>query len=136
MSIPFPDGTRRWQFQFDSDGEISFILRVIRCLQNITAGRFSSSVENFVRECERHSSSIYDSRVLLPMRQTGTFANFGETLEKTQALLSSQQNIGTKTNGTATPDAKTSMSTTTSPPKDAFGKNEEKFINHNQAKFS
>jgi hypothetical protein len=119
MSIPFLDGTRRWQFQFDSDGEISFILRVIRCLQNITAGRFSSSVENFVRECECHSSSIYDNRMLLPMRQTGTFTN--KTLDTTPALQSFRPNIGPKTNGSATPDTKAFMNTTTSPPKDAFG---------------
>ena len=122
MSIPFPDGTRRWQFQFDSDGEISFILRVIRCLKNITAGRFSSSVENFVRECERHSSSIYDHRVLLPMRQTGTFTNYGEILETTPAVHSFRQSMErTKTNGSATPDTKASVIIATSPPKDEFG---------------
>lgn len=122
MSIPFPDGIRRWQFQFDSAGEISFMQRVIRCLQNITSGRFSSSVENFVRECERHSSSLYDHRVLLPARQAGTFTNFGESIETIPALQSARLNIGTKTNGSATSDTKVSMTIATTPPKDTFGK--------------
>ena len=123
MSIPFPDGTRRCQFQFDSDGEISFILRVIRCLQNITSGRFSSSVENFVRECERHSSSLYDKRVLLPMKQTGMITNYGEIQETNHAIQSSRQNIDRMkiTSLAATPEPQAPMTSTGSPPKDAFG---------------
>ena len=66
VSIPFPDGFRRWQFQFDYNGEVSFLQCIFRCLQVITYGKFYPSVETFKRDCERHS---LPPRALTPIMQ-------------------------------------------------------------------
>ena len=130
LSAPFPDGSRRWQFQFDSDGELSFIQRFLRCLQSIMAGQFSPTVDDLIRDCRRHcmirnvafTSPSTRQSDLPPQQVQSAITPAKNTARQYSAVLKSNTPTSSRT---ISPVSKTADSGSTSSLKDHFGKNQK-----------
>ena len=104
---------------------MSFIQRILRCLQSIMAGQFSPSVDDLIRDCRRHcmmrnvtftlpSNGQADTP---PQQSPGAITPPRNTARQYSAVLKSI------TPRTISPVSQTADSSSTSSLKDHFGNN-------------